>query len=53
MTFDVRVIINTITLGFVTWGFGVEENKDWKRIVGWILICVGVIMNTISVLNGG
>lgn len=27
MTFDVRVIINTITLGVITWGFGIEENK--------------------------
>ena len=53
MTFDVRVIINTITLGFVTWGFGIEENKNWKRFIGWALISVGIIMNTISVFNGG
>ena len=53
MIFDVRVIINTITLGFITWGFGIEENKTWKRFVGWILISVGIIMNTISVFNGG
>jgi hypothetical protein len=51
MTFDVRVIINTITLGLITWGFGIEENKDWKRIVGQALIGVGIIMNTISVFN--
>lgn len=53
MIFDIRVIINTITLGFVTWGFGIEENKRWKRIIGWALISAGIIMNTISVFNGG
>ena len=51
MTFDVRVIINTITLGFLTWGFGIEENKIWKRLIGWALISVGIIMNTISVFS--
>ena len=52
MTFDVRIIINTIVLGFMIWGFGIEENKNWKRLIGWALIGVGIIMNTISVLNG-
>ena len=51
MTFDVRMIINIITLGFITWGFGIEENKKWKRIIGWLLISVGIILNTISVFN--
>ena len=51
MTFDIRMIINTITLGFITWGFGIEENKMWKRIIGWLLISVGIILNTISVFN--
>ena len=53
MTFDVRLIINTIVLGFMIWGFGIEENKNWKRFVGWALISVGIILNTISVFNGG
>ena len=53
MTFDVHVIIGTITLGFITWGFGIEENKNWKRFVGWTLIIIGLIMNIISVFNGG
>ena len=53
MTFDIRIIINTITLGLVTWGMGIEENKNWKRYIGWALISVGIIMNTISAFNGG
>ena len=53
MIFDIRIIINTITLGFVTWGFGIEENKLWKKMVGWALISVGTILNTISAINGG
>ena len=53
MTFDVRVIISTITLGFIIWGFGIEENKNQKRFIGWAFIFVGIIMNTISVFNGG
>ena len=53
MTFDVRLIISIITLGFINWNFGIEENKNWKRVVGWILICAGIIMNIISVCTGG
>ena len=54
MTFNVRVIINIIILGFMTWCFGVEENKNWKRLIGWtLIISIGIIMNTISVFNGG
>ena len=51
MIFDVHVIISTITLGLVTWGFGIEENKNWKRFVGWALISVGIIMNVVSVFS--
>jgi len=53
MIFDIRIIINIITLGLVTWSFGIEENENWKRLIGWALISVGIIMNTISVFNGG
>ncbi len=51
MIFDVHVIISTITLGLVTWGFGIEENKNWKRFIGWALISVGIIMNVVSVFS--
>ena len=53
MIFNIHVIINTITLGFTLWGFGIEENTKWRRYIGWALISVGIIMNTISVFNGG
>lgn len=51
MTFDVRMIINTITLGLITLMFGLKEDKGWKIIVGSALTAVGIILNTISVFN--
>ena len=53
MTFDVRVIINTITCGLITLIFGLKEDKGWKIVIGSALTAVGIILNTISVFNGG
>lgn len=53
MTFDIRVIINTITLGLITLIFGLKEDNRWKIIGGSALTSVGIILNTISVFNGG
>ena len=51
MTFDVRMIINTITLGLMTLMFGLKEDKSWKIIVGSALTAAGIILNTISIFN--
>ena len=53
MIFDIRVIINTITCGLITLIFGLKEDKGWKIIIGSALTTVGIILNTISVFNGG
>ena len=51
MTFDVRMIINTITLGLMTLMFGLKEDKSRKIIVGSALTAAGIILNTISIFN--
>lgn len=53
MTFDIRMIINTITLGIITLIFGLHEKKTWKVIVGGLFASAGIILNTISALSGG
>ncbi len=53
MIFDIRVIINTVTCGLITLIFGLKEDKGWKIVVGSALTAVGIILNTISVFNGG
>ena len=53
MIFDIRTIINTITCGLIFTIFGLKEDKGWKIILGSALTAVGIILNTISVFNGG
>ena len=53
MIFDIRMIINTITCGLITLIFGLKEDKGWKIIIGSALTAAGIILNTISVFNGG
>ena len=52
MTFDIRIIINTITCGLILLIFGLEEKKPRKVIIGGAFTVVGIILNTISVFNG-
>ena len=52
MSFNIRMIINTITCGLILLVFGFKENKDWKIITGSAFIAVGIILNTISALSG-
>jgi len=53
MIFDIRLIINTITLGLITLTFGLKEDKGWKIILGSALTSLGIILNTISVFYSG
>ena len=46
MTFN--IIINTLALGFVTWICGIEEKKDWKKIVGAAIVGATIIYNTLN-----
>ena len=53
MIFDIRMIINTITCGLILLIFGLKENKSWKIVTGSAFTAAGIILNTISVFNGG
>ena len=44
MTFDILLIIHIIILGIVIWICGVDENKNWMKTVGSILISIGIII---------
>ena len=53
MSFDIRMIINTITCGLILLIFGLKENEGWKIIAGSAFTAAGIILNTISALSGG
>ena len=53
MTFDIHVIVNTITLGLITTMFGLKEDQKWRIMLGSAITSVGIILNLITVLNGG
>ena len=51
MTFN--DIISTLTVGFIWWLIGIEEDKRIAKLFGSFMVLVGIIMNMISVFNGG
>ena len=52
MSFDIRMIINTITCGLILLVFGLNEKKTGKVVVGAAFTAAGIILNTISALSG-
>ena len=53
MIFNIRLIVNTITLGLILLIFGLNDKKLGKVIVGAAFTVIGLILNAISVFNGG
>lgn len=48
-----NVIISALTVGFIWWLIGIEENKKTAKLFGSLMVLVSIVLNMISIFNGG
>ena len=48
-----NVIISALTVGFIWWLIGIEEDNKTAKLFGSFMVLVSIILNMISQFNGG